>query len=254
VGAAGSVSSLEPIHTTGNGAFIITDCDIITDYYSLASPAQVSAISEKVQGASDSITYLNPIVHSMTYSINSDVMVGSQKNLESCWVMQGTAGHGNSTSASYYNGSGHLMLLNLNAHVATTHIAKTQNDATDGAPLSSIQCQYGEIMFPPYTLETANGAISDLSSAYNEYCKLLNVIGSHAIKPIPFHVYSRILPFIALRPWSSHGQHLTQEGKDLIVKLRMCSTSAITTTAINIICFRLQVCQIAPDGTVSINY
>jgi len=91
----------------------------------------------------------------------------------------------------------------------------------------------------------------DFKNLYMEYLKALNLISHKTVKPIPFKLFQTTMPFVFLRPWSNSNSHLSREGRDLIIKIKSPISES---SKIAVILFRLMVMQIAPDGSVSLNY
>lgn len=241
--------------TTGN--FNILEVYLITDYYSLSPTSMIQTVSEKSEGKSDMISYLCPLSSMMTYTKNSDLLLASQKNLQEVWIMQMAYGKTNKTGEAKVltaQSPGNLMLVDIGADALTDTFPTHQSEyGANYKHMTGISMTYGEINYPQYVISTDQSNRFDGAALYYEYLKSLNCVGSHSVIPIPYSIWSRILPFAVLRPWSNNGSKLTKEGKDLVIKMTSNST-AMTSTVFCVICFQLRVVQISPDGSVSINY
>jgi len=237
-----------------DASYLITSCEIITDFYIMAPVTQINEVNQKTAQGVDNVAYLNSQVIDYTYT-GGEVMISGLKNVESVMVLQLARGKTNTDGTVAGNSCGQFMLFNNAIDAATTTFPDNCShlDTTPSHLIKSVQMSLGEVTYPPYELKTVNDNSPDLTGLYYEYLKALNCVGSRTSKPMPLHVFQSVMPFILLKPWSSNASHLSREGKDLSLRLGKGTTSTAA-TQISIVIFKLNVLQISPDGATTINY
>jgi len=243
------------VGAAGTECYLITNAEIVTDYYVLAPATQITEINQKASQAVDNVAYLNTQVLDYTYT-GGDIIISGLKNIDSVMVMQMARGQVNVDSTVIGQSCGQFMLVSAGATSATTTFPDNESEAGAAGtlvPLTSAQLQLGEITYPPQELSIINDGSPDLGHLYQEYLKCLNVCASRTSKPIPFGVFKSTLPFVCLKPWSNNAPHLSREGRDLILRLRSALPAAAGRN-VAIVVFKTMVMQVTPDSSVSINY
>jgi hypothetical protein len=230
----------------------ITNCEIITDYYVMSAETQVSEVNQKKEGAVDNIAYLNTTVIDKEYS-GADIIISGQRNVDSIMVLQLARGCENVNATREGQSCGQFMLIN-SAKGSATNTFPTNNQLSGSGtitPITSCQVQIGEINYPNYDLQVINDSSPDYTQLYYEYLKCLNCVANKTAKPMPFHFFATVMPFICLKCWSNNATHLSREGKDIILRIKSTITSS---SHIAIIIFKTMTCQITPDSSVTLNY
>ena len=250
------LSCMEKLSGDTTSSYLITNCEIISDFYALTPTSQINDVNEKVGQVVDNVGYLNTQIVDLTYNKGS-MSISSVKNLDSVMVFQLARDMVNSVSDRAGSSCGEFCLIDCAKNCLTTTFPTNQSEQVSGkiGSITGVQMQYGEITYPNYELKTMNdGSTSvDMTPLYYEYLKCMNCVANKTAKPMPFEIFMSTMPFICLKCWSNNGTHLTREGKDLILTINSNLTGSVS-SSIKIIIFKTQVMQIQPDGSVSVNY
>ena len=266
-----STDLLDNFSTAGGatkGCVRLIGCDIISDSYRARAPLETRLVAEKMPQGSDAeslndyISYLEPQVFRCAYTPNSEFLIPSIVNFDSLMILQPCR---SAVDASFTNGKAGAdaraytawgeMLLGGNSVAANALIKLHANDPvgtpTDSvAGFESVQLNIGGDTYPesPIMLsQSQNGVVcAEFAHIYNEYLKGIGKFGKTHLRPgVPFDVFKTTMPFIFIRPHSDNAPHLSNPGKDIIIRLR----GGVASTYF-IVVFTLRTMCIMKDGSV----
>jgi hypothetical protein len=255
-------------YNSTTGSMSIMRCEAFVDSYTCTGGRQTENVNEKQQFTIEKIPYLHTYTYPKTYMTGSDIIVNNIKNLQQVCVIDPVRvvnlvgfENGAGTTGGIDNSIGQFMMMNQDSNAGSNTVIQWADEGGSANYSWLNQCQllYGSLVYPQMALNsidkqpTGSNTV-DFSGYYQEYCKALNASSAKTAHPMPYNIFRSILPFIMLRPWSNNCSHLTQEGRDLILKLNNANVpTTFNPQMIFVVTFCLKVLEISPDGSVSIS-
>lgn len=243
-------TELETLNGDAGSIFHITECYMLLDMINMTQEQQ--KIEEANKQVPNIIPYLTTQCFQMKYNKDTDIVIGSQKNIMAVMVMHPAVGEENSVSDREATSTGQTMLFNC-SHATTAFLRDSTETGTTNQIIERVNIQYGNITYPTIPIQTVD-MLSDgtkspnLAELYHYYLIALNSLGNKLIKPIPFNIFSTTQPFIFLKPYSNNAGHLTKTS-DLIIQMRGGADSLC-----NVILYKLVILKIESDGSIIMEY
>ena len=243
--------------STTDAAVSVFSCDILSDTYIPQAQQFNASVDEKLKGESDKCAFLSTQVFNLTYNPGTDLIIPGLSNFDSCVVMQTARGLSNgqlTTAIRTYNSNGQTLIFG-NSATATANTIKLRADdptPTDSLPITSAQIQFAGRLYPSSTIQTVQTSnvtqCFDPTQLYLEYRKFCGKLARRDLSAaVPMWAFKGSFPFIAIRPWSDNGFHLSSGG-DLILRMQ-----GGTAGPVQIVVFRVVIAEISSDGVVSIH-
>ena len=259
---------LPKVESTGaDGVMTIKYMRLQLHEYNFSPSAAISALNNKINGEDEHLSFIDVNKQDRIYS--PYVTVTNQENVQ--WVAVTQFSHNvesvvNGKTKGQYQNCGHFLLMNgyatkdANAAVDTllhrSDLPPTSNAETpvftNGnacyAPMSSIQAQYGSIMYPSNAIDTGvDGSDSLLKTdeLYSEYKKAVGFRNP----AVPEDIFRRTMPFFMVK--FTPNIKLIQSGD---IMIRMPGFDGSVNTAVkklSVIYGQLKSYNISPSGIVS---
>lgn len=241
--------------------FCLTNCDLVSDSYMPTVSQATTSVSEKLSGQIDILPYYNTRIFPETYTPNADIRINNISNLDAVMIFQPARafsnGNGTAANVSGYASWGQFLtfgdsvITGANALRLTTDALRAV--ASDSSPISEVQIEFGGRAYPsiPITCSKALSAATiafDPSQLYMEYLKGVGKFGRRdAVPAVSYEMFKGCMPFIYLRPFADDAPKMSNESRDLIIRMK----SGVSSTII-VVCFCHGVCTLAADGTAKI--
>ena len=247
--------------------------------YNFSPSAAISALNNKINGEDEHLSFIDVNKQERVYS--PYITVTNQENIQWVAVTQfchNIESHYNGRDPAYYQNCGQFLLMNgygaENAAPAVDNLLHrsdyppSNNPNNDnyvtgaGAfappefraggvcynPMSSIQAQYGSIMFPSNAIDTilkSNPTILKTDELYSEYKKAVGFRNP----AVPEDIFKRTMPFFMVK--FTPNIKLIQSG-DIIIRMPGFSgTNNIATKKLSVLYGQLKSYNISPSGIVS---
>lgn len=260
-----SIIPLAKIIDEGDGIMTIKSMKLQLHEYNFSPSAAISALNNKINGEDEHLSFID--VNKQDRIYNTYVTVTNQENVQ--WVAVTQFCHYvtsivNGKTAGQYQNCGQFLLMNgyatadENANVKyllhrsdlppTTNAATPVIGAACYAPMSSIQAQYGSIMYPSNAIDTSvdnSPTLLKTDELYSEYRKAVGFRNP----AVPEDIFRRTMPFFMVK--FTPNIKLIQSGD---IMIRMPGFSGTTNTGskkISIIYGQLKSYNISPSGIVS---
>jgi len=248
----GIESIIGDAHTAGLGKILITSCEFNVDNYVPQIPEESSITAEKSNKVRQIIGYTELETKPMNYVANAEMDVGNVKNLQAIMLVKDMYGATNASSTAatqfVYKSTCQFSLFDNQKGYAASTVMESSNEVNAlNSMISSIQVSYGDdILYPNKAISTLESNCPVLQELYYEYLKALNNVDNRIAMPMPFSVFSTVMPFVFIRFYPNDAVHLCREGKRLIIKM----TGGISTN-LTVICFTHKniVCEV--DNSIS---
>lgn len=258
---------LPKVESDADGVMTIKYMRLQLHEYNFSPSAAISALNNKINGEDEHLSFIDVNKQDRIYS--PYVTVTNQENVQ--WVAVTQFSHNvesvvNGKTKGQYQNCGHFLLMNgyatkdADAAVDTllhrSDLPPTSNEATPKftkgnacyAPMSSIQAQYGSIMYPSNAIDTGiDGSDSLLKTdeLYSEYRKSVGFRNP----AVPEDIFRRTMPFFMVK--FTPNIKLIQSGD---IMIRMPGFDGSVNTAVkklSVIYGQLKSYNISPSGIVS---
>ncbi len=267
---------LAKITDDGDGIMTITKMRLQLHEYNFSPSAAISALNNKINGEDEHLSFID--VNKQDRIYNTYVTVTNQENVQWVAVTQfcnyvtsiiptsetGSLTSGNKGKAEYQN-CGQFLLMNgygaedANAAVKNllhrSDLPPSKNDQVNPdigtrcyPPISSIQAQYGSIMYPSNAIDTQtefDNSLLKTDELYSEYKKAVGFRNP----AVPEDIFRRTMPFFMVK--FTPNIKLIQSGD---IMIRMPGFSAPNNSSekkISVIYGQLKSYNISPSGIVS---
>lgn len=238
----------------GTGCLRIESCHLMGENWVMQPTQQAQEVDGKIKNEIDNIAMLTTETYTFNYVVDSDAILPSQKNVQMVHILESIYGKYNISTSLDVSGRsvGQFALFGNNNFASKTFQDHQSVYASTNKCLTSVQMEYGQdILYPNYPLTLSNGSGNvNLAPLYHEFEKALNTVGSKTARPIPFSVFSTTMPSVLFRFYPPHAPHLARESRDLVIKCK----GGLATSTVHVVVYKLQVVQIHPDGSVTLNY
>lgn len=258
---------LAKITNEGDGIMTITGMKLQLHEYNFSPSSALSTLNNKIQAADEHLSFIDISKQDKTYG--PYITVTNQENVQ--WVAVTQFCHKVSsqvkekTGAQYQN-CGQFLLMNgygskdANATVDTllhrSDLPPTSNVETpvfteDNAcysPIASIQAQYGSIMYPSNSIDTAvdsNPSLLKTDELYSEYTKSVGF----RVPAVPETIFRRTMPFFMVK--FTPNIKLIQSGDIMIRMPGFSGADNKASKLLTVIYGQLKSYNIAPSGIVS---
>ena len=264
---------LANITNEGNGIMIIKSMKLQLHEYNFSPSAAISALNNKINGEDEHLSFIDVNKQDKAYS--PYITVTNQENVQ--WVAATQFCHnvkskvGDNDEAQYQN-CGQFLLMNgygteddapaVDNLLHRSDLPPTSNPDNDAGfvppdigtpcanPISSIQAQYGSIMYPSNAIDTQcdggeNMLLLKTDELYNEYRKAVGFRNP----AVPEDIFRRTMPFFMVK--FTPNIKLIQSGD---IMIRMPGFSAANNSSekkVSIIYGQLKSYNISPSGIVS---
>ena len=256
--------------TNGSGKMVIKYMRLQLHEYNFSPSAAISALNNKINGEDEHLSFIDVNKQDRVYS--PYVTVTNQENIQ--WVAavqfchtvesRVSGGAGLKAGASYTN-CGQFLLLNgygkdeandasVDNLLHRADLPPTTNQANPALgtachnPITSIQAQYGSILYPSNAIDTQNDdnlSLLKTDELYSEYKKAVGF----SDPAVPEDIFRRTMPFFLVK--FTPNIKLMQSG-DIIIRMPGFSgTNNTSTKKISIIYGQLKSYNISPSGIVS---
>ena len=250
----------------GSGKMIIKYMRLQLHEYNFSPSAAISALNNKINGEDEHLSFIDVNKQDRVYS--PYVTVTNQENVQ--WVAAVQFCHEVKTQvtgkneASYQN-CGQFLLMNGYSQDATdqpkvnnllhrsdlpptTNVENPAKGTPCHNPISSIQAQYGSILYPSNAIDTQNDTNLSLLKTDELYSEYKKAVG-FSDPAVPEDIFRRTMPFFLVK--FTPNIKLMQSG-DIIIRMPGFSgTNNISTKKISIIYGQLKSYNISPSGIVS---
>lgn len=276
---------LAKITDAGDGIMTIKSMRLQLHEYNFSPSAAISALNNKINGEDEHLSFID--VNKQDRIYNSYVTVTNQENVQWVAVTQfchyvtsiiptTEAGTNNNGKAEYQN-CGQFLLMNgyataganddndgirgtkkgdavINKLIHRSDLPPTTNDETPVkgtacyAPMSSIQAQYGSIMYPSNAIDTSvdnTPTLLKTDELYSEYRKAVGFRNP----AIPENIFRRTMPFFMVK--FTPNIKLIQSGDIMIRMPGFSGTDNTGSKKISVIYGQLKSYNISPSGIVS---
>lgn len=190
-------------HAAGTEASFITDMKLIMRTYRPSDTKIGTTINDKLAGVNDNISFIDITLSKTTYS--DCIQVHNATNAQFFGLIQFANKATDATKHIRNMAPDQTYLFNARASDATIGNALERSDetATGGECLSSVQLAYKGGVYPYNAISTAKGDTSlilDTSRLYAEYAKVCNDYGN--IPVIDEQTFKTTFPFIVFKPYA----------------------------------------------------
>ena len=256
---------LSKIIYDGTGKMTIKYMRLQLHEYNFSPSAAISALNNKINGEDEHLSFIDVNKQDREYS--PYVTVTNQENIQ--WIAATqfcnsvTSKIGANVGVEYQN-CGQFLLMNgygkVNANAAVSNIphradlppTTNANPPELGAacfgPITSIQAQYGSILYPSNAIDTQNDdniSLLKTDELYSEYKKAVGF----SDPAVPEDIFRRTMPFFLVK--FTPNIKLIQSG-DIIIRMPgFAGSENIGTKKISIIYGQLKSYNISPSGIVS---
>ena len=287
---------LPKITNEGNGIMVIKRMKLQIHEYNFSPSAAFSAINNKINGENEHLSFIDVNKQDRNYS--SYVNVPSQENIQ--WVAVTQFCHNVFSKVGAFDGMdyqncGQFLLLNgygaASANASINNISSrsdlppdcviTERAAQAGeqgnqkvitwhpshGPISSIQAQYGNLIYPSNAIDTKNkfSAISSIANPKDQYNTDIELLRSDGLyneyrkavgfknPAVPEDIFKKTMPFFMVR--FTPNIKLMQS-KDLIIRMPGFSGAGnigAQNAKVSIIYGQLKSFNISPSGIISEN-
>ena len=249
----------------GSGKMVIKYMRLQLHEYNFSPSAAISALNNKINGEDEHLSFIDVNKQDRPYS--PYVTVTNQENVQ--WVAAVQFCHDVSSKVLaqnevHYRNCGQFLLMNgysqVNAAVNVNQLLHradlppTSNQANPDLgtacypPITSIQAQYGSILYPSNAIDTQvddNLSLLKTDELYSEYKKAVGF----SDPAVPEDIFRRTMPFFLVK--FTPNIKLMQSG-DIIIRMPGFSgTNNTATKKISIIYGQLKSYNISPSGIVS---
>ena len=257
---------LSKIKNDGNGKMTLKYMRLQLHEYNFSPSAAISALNNKINGEDEHLSFIDVNKQDREYS--PYITVTNQENVQ--WVAavqfcnSVTSKVGANVGVEYQN-CGQFLLMNgygkvNNANAAVSNIPHradlppTTNDnppvlgAACFGPITSIQAQYGSILYPSNAIDTQNDDNETLLKTDELYSEYKKAVGFND-PAVPEDIFKRTMPFFLVK--FTPNIKLMQSG-DIIIRMPGFAGSENTgSKKISIIYGQLKSYNISPSGIVS---
>lgn len=260
--------TLAKITNDGDGVMTIKSMRLQLHEYNFSPSAAISALNNKINGEDEHLSFID--VNKQDRPYNTYVTVTNQENVQWVAVTQFchyvTSKVGDKTGAQYQN-CGQFLLMNgygaedANAAVKNllhrSDLPPTANDNTAGvptagvacyAPMSSIQAQYGSIMYPSNAIDTSVDNAPTLLKTDELYSEYRKAVGFRN-PAVPEDIFRRTMPFFMVK--FTPNIKLIQSGDIMIRMPGFSGTNNTGSKKLSVIYGQLKSYNISPSGIVS---
>ena len=256
---------LAKITDNGDGIMTITKMRLQLHEYNFSPSAAISALNNKINGEDEHLSFID--VNKQDKAYGPYITVTNQENVQ--WVAATQFCHNVKSTVTGYEGMeyqncGQFLLLNgygaAEANAAVDNVLhRSDLPPSSNAdppqigtrchpPISSIQAQYGSIMYPSNAIDTqteVDNSLLKTDELYSEYKKAVGFRNP----AVPEDIFRRTMPFFMVK--FTPNIKLIQSGD---IMIRMPGFSAPNNSSekkISVIYGQLKSYNISPSGIVS---
>ena len=257
---------LAKITDDGDGIMTITKMRLQLHEYNFSPSAAISALNNKINGEDEHLSFID--VNKQDKAYGPYITVTNQENVQ--WVAATQFCHNVKSTVTGYEGMeyqncGQFLLLNgygaAEANAAVDNVPHRSDLPPSGndkvkpdigtrchPPISSIQAQYGSIMYPSNAIDTQtefDNSLLKTDELYSEYKKAVGFRNP----AVPEDIFRRTMPFFMVK--FTPNIKLIQSGD---IMIRMPGFSAPNNSSekkISVIYGQLKSYNISPSGIVS---
>ena len=259
---------LAKITDNGDGIMTITKMRLQLHEYNFSPSAAISALNNKINGEDEHLSFID--VNKQDKAYGPYITVTNQENVQ--WVAATQFCHNVKSkydvrAEAQYQNCGQFLLMNgyaaadavpaVNNLLHRSDLPPTSNEAPDTPPtiggrcyppISSIQAQYGSIMYPSNAIDTQTEEDTSLLKTDELYSEYKKAVGFRS-PAVPEDIFRRTMPFFMVK--FTPNIKLIQSGD---IMIRMPGFSAPNNSSekkISVIYGQLKSYNISPSGIVS---
>ena len=254
---------LAKITNVGDGIMTLKSMRLQLHEYNFSPSAAISALNNKINGEDEHLSFIDVSKQDRLY--NSYVTVTNQENVQWVAVTQFcnyVTSIVKGKTAGQYQNCGQFLLMNgyatedaaaaVNNLLHRSDLPPTSHDDKVGvacyAPMSSIQAQYGSIMYPSNAIDTSvdnSPTLLKTDELYSEYRKAVGFRNP----AVPEDIFRRTMPFFMVK--FTPNIKLIQSGDIMIRMPGFAGTDNTGNKKLSVIYGQLKSYNISPSGIVS---